>query len=105
MYRNKIFVHGKPFKTSTKVSPHSGISFTKIVEIKPLEGVDKRTFLRIKRDYEKQYPDLQIPENPYEIMMIFLREISIQNCYPMPTSVDPCSGSSAREERNLLWNA
>lgn len=48
-----------------------------MTEIPPLDGVDKRTFLRIKRDYEKQYPVLHVSENPYEMMNDFLREISI----------------------------
>jgi hypothetical protein len=79
MYRNKIFVHGKPLKTLPKVSPHSGISFIKVAGLTPLEGDNKRTILKIKRDYERHYSDLHISENPYEVMNELLREVSIHD--------------------------
>ena len=96
MYRNKIFVHGKPFKTITKVSPHSGISFIKVAEIPPLDGVDKRTFLRIKGDYEKQYPVLHVSENPYEMMNDFLREISIHDIKLNQSDLDEIKATVSR---------
>lgn len=75
MYRDKVIGHGGTLTTGVSVSPYTGVGLLKTYGISPLQGQDKESFLQIKRHYENRYPGMNIPENDYEILNDFLREI------------------------------
>jgi hypothetical protein len=57
------------------VSFHTGLGFRKSNGVSALDGRHKEMFLKIKRKYEELYSCLNIPENPFEMLNDFIREI------------------------------
>jgi hypothetical protein len=75
LLRDKVISHGGTLTSGAIVSPRTGVGFRKSYGISPLQGEHKEEFLSLKGDYEKRYSDLVIPENDYQMLNHFVREI------------------------------
>jgi hypothetical protein len=73
--RDKVIGHGGTLTSSAIVSLDTGVGFRKSYGIKPLKGSNKDKFLQIRRRYEKLYSCFKIPENDFQMLNKFVREI------------------------------
>jgi hypothetical protein len=75
LLRDMVIAHSGTLTSGAIVSPRTGAGFRKSYGISRLQGLDKDEFLLIKREYEKRCSSLRIPENDFEMMNDFRREI------------------------------
>jgi hypothetical protein len=75
LLRDKVIGHGGTLTSGAIVSPWTGVGFRKSYGISPLDGRHKERFLEIKRKCEGRYSFIRIPDNPFEMLTDFVREI------------------------------